>query len=459
MRILICQLLPVLSLVSSTAALTITSTNPDSFKAAATTAAANAVASYNARQSKDTPGKFDGTWWEGGAFFNFLINYWHWTGDSQYNDIITEGMSYQGGSNNDFYPQSVQGYIGNDDQEFWALAAMTAAEQKFPDNPKPGSIGWLGLAQGAYNDFAARWAVDNSSCGGGLRWQLVPTLSGYGAKNAISNGAFFQLAARLYWYTGNETYANMAETVWDWSVQSKLFNNQTWYIWDMTLISENCQDPSGKQWSYNYGSYAAGAAYMYNKTKANAKWKTGLDGILGMTYSTFFPAQYGSNTMAEIGCDPWKQCDRDQLCFKGLLASWLSTIALIAPYTQPDIFEKLMASAVGAGQGCTDTQCGQQWYAQQWDGTSGIEQDMSALSVFANALAAFPYNGTAGPVSADNGGNSTANPTGGGSSGETQISPLKAITGGDRAGAAILTLIFCGGWIAAVTWLVRADIF
>lgn len=142
---------------------------------------------------------------------------------------------------------------------------MTAAEQRFPDNPKSGSIGWLGLAQGAFNDFKERWEYDKQTCNGGLRWQLVPTLNGYTAKNSISNGAFFQLAARLYWYTGNDTYATWANTVWDWSVQSPLFNNQTWKIEDIAHIPENCEDAGGNQWSYNYGSYAAGAAYMYNK--------------------------------------------------------------------------------------------------------------------------------------------------------------------------------------------------
>lgn len=142
---------------------------------------------------------------------------------------------------------------------------MTAAEQKFPDNPAPGSASWLALAQGSYNDFADRWNVDKASCKGGLRWQLYPVLSGYDAKNAISNGAFFQLAARLYRYTGNESYAQMAEDVWDWSVQSVLFDNQTWFINDITHISENCQDKGDMQWTYNYGSYLAGAAFMYNK--------------------------------------------------------------------------------------------------------------------------------------------------------------------------------------------------
>lgn len=192
-----------------------------------------------------------------------------------------------------------------------------------------------------------------------------------------------------------------------------------------------------------------------------AKWKEGLDGILQQTWTTFFPEKYGGNIISEIICDPEKNCDRDQLCFKGLMATWFSTIALIAPYTRGEVLPKLTGSAVGAGLSCTggsDSQCGQQWYAGKWDGTKGIEQEMSALSVFANSLVAFAYQGDAGPVNSDNGGNSTGNVDGGGTSGEYKAPELKPITGGDRAGAAIVTLIFSGAWLAMVVWLLRAEL-
>lgn len=105
---LIWQFLWIASLAT---ALKIDENDRASFVTAAKSAASNAVEYYNNRQAKAEPGKFDGTWWEGGAFFNFLINYWHWTGDDQYNDLVTEGLSYQAGSNNDFYPSTVQGTI------------------------------------------------------------------------------------------------------------------------------------------------------------------------------------------------------------------------------------------------------------------------------------------------------------------------------------------------------------
>lgn len=183
-----------------------------------------------------------------------------------------------------------------------------------------------------------------------------------------------------------------------------------------------------------------------------------------MTWSTFFLERYGGNIFSEVACDPWTKCDRDQLCFKGLVSNWLSLISQVAPYTSVDIIPKLKGSAVGAGLSCTgesNNQCGQQWYANKWDGTKGIEQEMSALSVFANSLVAFSYDvegGTAGPVDSSNGGNSSSNPDGGGNSGEYKAPVLRDITGGDRAGAAIVTMIFCGLWLFMIFWLLRAEL-
>lgn len=93
------------------AAITVDASSADSLKSAAKTVAASAVQYYNDRASKLIPGKFDGTWWEGGAFFTFLINYWHWTGDDQYNDLVTEGMAWQGGPNNDFFTSNYSSYL------------------------------------------------------------------------------------------------------------------------------------------------------------------------------------------------------------------------------------------------------------------------------------------------------------------------------------------------------------
>lgn len=137
---------------------------------------------------------------------------------------------------------------------------MTATEYAFPDRST--GFSWLSLAQGVFNTQIKRW--DTSSCGGGLRWQIWPYQSGYGMKNSISNGGLFQLSARLARYTGDAIYLQWANKIWDWSVSSPLLSNTTWNVADSTNVDNDCATQGNAQWTYNYGTYLMGAAYMYN---------------------------------------------------------------------------------------------------------------------------------------------------------------------------------------------------
>lgn len=233
----------------------------DSIKDVAATTAYNMMSYYKSNQSDSdlVPGKLADTWWEGGAMFMTLIQYWYWTGDSSYNDVTIQGMLWQKG-NNDYFPDNQSNYLGNDDQVFWGLAAMTAAELNFPE--REGDSSWLSLAQGVFNTQVPRW--DTSSCNGGLRWQIYPYQAGYATKNAVSNGGLFQLSARLARYTGNQTYSDWAEKIWDWSATTPLLRKNGWTIADTTTIQTDCKDHGDIQWTYNYGNYLSGAAYMYN---------------------------------------------------------------------------------------------------------------------------------------------------------------------------------------------------
>lgn len=145
----------------------------------------------------------------------------------------------------------------------WAAAAMAAAEYNLPD--RPSGCSWLSLVQGVYNnqkDSQEGW--DTSTCGGGFRWQKFPYQgTGYNLKNSVSNGGFFQLAARLAVYTEKQEYADWAVKVWEWSLANGLVNNKTWDVADSTNGENGCKDISSTQWTYNYGVYMNGCAYMY----------------------------------------------------------------------------------------------------------------------------------------------------------------------------------------------------
>lgn len=165
---------------------------------------------YTGDQYGKTVGMFSDPyyWWEAGGAWGCMLDYWFFMENDTYNDEITAAMIHQAGDDNDYIPLNQSTTEGNDDQAFWGIAAMTAAERNFT-NPPSDEPQWLYLAQAVFNTMALRWDAD--SCGGGLRWQIFVWNSGYDYKNTVSNGALFHIAARLARYTGNETYVDWAE--------------------------------------------------------------------------------------------------------------------------------------------------------------------------------------------------------------------------------------------------------
>jgi mannan endo-1,6-alpha-mannosidase len=73
--------------------------------------------------------------------------------------------SFQVGDNDDYMPANQTHSEGNDDQCFWGLAAIAAAEMNFP-NPPANKPQWLALAQAVFNEQMGRW--DTTNCNGGL---------------------------------------------------------------------------------------------------------------------------------------------------------------------------------------------------------------------------------------------------------------------------------------------------
>jgi len=184
--------------------------------------------------------------------------------------------SFQVGANDDYMPANQTHSEGNDDQCFWGLAAIAAAEMNFP-NPPSTEPQWLALAQAVFNEQIARW--DPTNCGGGLRWQIFPFNSGYDYKNSISNGCLFHLGSRLARYTGNNTYMDYADQIYTWLGNVGMYpyplyvfcraNNVVglltadYSVYDGTNIP-NCTSFDQIEWTYNNGQLLSGSAYLYN---------------------------------------------------------------------------------------------------------------------------------------------------------------------------------------------------
>lgn len=240
----------------------LTVTLPASITSAASKIAFNMMKYYTGNNTGDTPGNLPPPyyWWECGAMFGTLIDYWYYTNDTTYNAVVTQGMLHQAGPNADFQPVNQTKALGNDDQGFWGMAAMSAAEARFPDPPKT-SPQWVALAQAVFNTQAERW--DMTTCGGGLRWQIFQFNNGFDYKNSIANGCFFNIATRLAAYTGNATYAVWAIKTWDWMRSVDLIDNN-YNVFDGSDDKGNCTEHDTKQWSYNAGIFLLGAAVMYD---------------------------------------------------------------------------------------------------------------------------------------------------------------------------------------------------
>lgn len=246
-------------------ALNIDLNNTQSISSAAKTIAENIVSIYDGGNGTFIPGLFPKPyyWWNAGLAFDSLINFWALTGDDTYNDLVSKGLLFQVGEDDNYMPANQSSSIGNDDQATWGLAAMTAAEKGFPDPPSGSGVdSWLALAENVFNAQVPRW--DTDSCNGGLRWQIYPFNNGYDYKNTMSNGDFMQLAARLFRYTGNQTYSDWASKVSEWSMQIGLIDKDSYAVYDGTSVQQNCRDVNHFQWTASLGSYLTANIYLYN---------------------------------------------------------------------------------------------------------------------------------------------------------------------------------------------------
>lgn len=327
-------------------------------------------------------------WWEAGAMWGAMVDYYHYTGDPSYNEVTLQALNSQVGPYSDFMMPNQQFDEGNDDQSFWGFAAMSAAEKNYP--PPSGSYSWIELTENLWNTQVNRWDV--ASCGGGLKWQIFPSNKGYDYKNSISNGAFFQLSARLARFTGNQTYLDWALKSYDWSVSIGLIDAE-YHVYDGADDTKNCSDHSPVIWTYNTAVYLYGAAVLYNYTDGSDLWTERTKGFLSASSQYFNPFGNASNIMVETACEPSNTCDTDQYSFKGYLSRFMWASTLMAPFTKSQITAYLQGSSMAAARACSggakgDT-CGQHWYWNTaYDGYSGVGQQMSALETIQGLLAA-----------------------------------------------------------------------
>lgn len=78
---------------------------------------------YRGHEPGQTPGILPGPppdgpyfWWQAGALWGAMVDYWRYTGDDEYNRVVSESLLAQVGPGWDFMPPNITATIGNDDQ-------------------------------------------------------------------------------------------------------------------------------------------------------------------------------------------------------------------------------------------------------------------------------------------------------------------------------------------------------
>lgn len=379
--------------------------------------------------------------WETGAMFATLIDYTAYAGDDTYVSLTKQGLLFQAGKDNDFLPTNQSLSEGNDDQGIWALAALAADENGLGSS----SPSWQELAKNVFNEFVPRW--DSAHCGGGLRWQIAAVNAGYSYKNSASNGVFFDLAARLFLQTNNNTYSEWATKVFEWEQKAGLISD-SYQVFDGVQVA-SCSSVSKTQTSMNAALFLDGSAVMYNAT-SSSDWKTRVDGLLKDVSTTFVK----NGVLYESMCEEKGLCNVDQQSYKSFLIRSLKATAQQAPYTAATIQPLLQSNAKAAASSCSGsvdkdfagqpgTACGFSWIGNSaFDGKVGVGEQMNALSALTALLPKgarsqiFPSNSTSSA------GSSQPSTTSG--SGSPSISPKSP---GNKIAANLVTVLALFGGV------------
>jgi mannan endo-1,6-alpha-mannosidase len=282
-------------------------------------------------------------WWQSGSAVDGLLTYTSTTGDKRYVPMLQDTLLSEGMTTHDFMTVHA---TGNDDQAWWALAALTAAETKLPAK---GDVDWATLARNVFEQQKTRW--DTAKCNGGMKWKVLEGdgKDGWHYKSTIANGLFFQLAARLAALTADADALTWAEKVYDW-VESVGLIDGDFNVFDGTDDAKGpngCVDVNHNQWSYNVGVFLHGAAVMAAHT-GEERWMERTRGFLASAKRTFVNQDTGR--LVEARCDHDQSCDSDQVSFKGTLARWLGATAEVLPKLRKEIDEIVVGAAAATAE-------------------------------------------------------------------------------------------------------------
>lgn len=319
-----------------------------------------------------------------------MLDYYHYTGDASYNDAFIQAMTHSTNLGPDFnyMPKEHDWEEGNDDLFFWGSAAISAGERNFPQ-PDESIPTWLEIGANVFNQLASRW--DTSACNGGLRWQILASNpNGLDYKNSVSNGGFFQIAARMARATGNDTYLDWAEKIWDWSAGIGFIDPQSYHVYDGASSNQNCSVINKASFTYTSGIYLHGAAVLANHT-AKPIWTERTHNLLDGAGWFFSPFANSTDILYEAACEKGNTCNADMSTHKGYLARFMWQATTMVPSITEKVTQLMTATSKAAVKTCTGGKtgraCGMKWWVGGYDGNTGLGQEMCTLEAVQGFLA------------------------------------------------------------------------
>lgn len=331
-------------------------------------------------------------WWVAGALWGMMIDYYHVTKDPSHNKAVLDALlaKVNLGPDNNYLPPEHADEEGNDDLFFWGNAVLSAAENNFPQ-PNKDLPSWLDISKNVFKWLESKW--DTKNCDGGVFWQILASNpNGLNYKNAISNGGFFQLAARLARATKDDQYLQWAQKIWDWSWDKNLIDHQLYRVYDGVDIRDQCTKPNGASYTYLSGIYLYGAAVLANHT-GKPEWSDRAEKLLNGASWFFFNDGDNKNVMYEGACEPIDSCfkgNADMSTFKGYLADLMWKSAVMQPSLHSKVAEWLIPTAKAAARSCqggkTNSECGMKWSTGGYDGQTNLGPQMNALGAVQGLL-------------------------------------------------------------------------
>ena len=185
-------------------------------------------------------------------------------------------------------------------------------------------------------------------------------------------------------------------------------------------------------------------------------WQGRITALLNTTTTVF----YKGDILTEPACEPFANCNTDQLSFKAYFSSWLASTSLLAPFTAQGISPLISTTASAAAQQCSGplpASCGFAYTKlSAYDGSTGVGQQMSALSAIQVSMLLVPDQKVRGPLTNSTGGTSVGDAEAGRKTGNGLNGVAgRKVTLGDRVGAGILTALVLGGVVGGTFVMVH----